>query len=444
MVVYSDGLRPGRAAADGASLLDIGMTDYNINRRDFLKGVGLTSVGLAMAAEELVFTEQPASAQGAPVTFAVIGLGPQGREILSALAKVPNCTVAAICDNYTSEAYVKRAQTIVPSATFVDDYKKVLDNKAVQGVFVATPTHLHKQIVLDAIAAGKHVYCEAPLAVDLAEAKAIAQAGAAAKTIFQAGLQYRANKMHNHVVNFYRAGAAGHNCGGRGQWHQKGSWKRPAPTPDREAAINWRLKKATSLGVEGEQGIHSLDVFSWYQKALPLSIFGAGATNHWTSDGMEVPDTIQLMLEYPNAQHYLFDATLVSSYNVACEVFMGSNCSILIRDQRSWMFKETDSPLLGWEVYAKKEPFLEERGIALVADSTQLLAQGKEPGKVGADVTKTAVYYAAEAFANSIRTGKKPIAGALEGYQATVVAAKAHEAVMTGSKVQLAKELFDL
>jgi predicted dehydrogenase len=113
------------------------------------------------------------------------------------------------------------------------------------------------------------------------------------------------------------------------------------------------------------------------------------------------------------------------------------------------MFKETDSPLLGWEVYARKDKLgigedTTGTGIALVADATKLIAQGKQPGEVGQDVTKTALYQALSAFLDSIHTGKKPAAGPLEGYQATLIASKAHEAVMTGSKITFQKEWFDL
>jgi predicted dehydrogenase len=428
------------------------MTDTNgLNRRDFLRGVTLTSVGLAMAAEEIILTEQSAGAQGdakaaAPVNCAVIGLGTQGKEILASLAKLGNGPVVALCDSYASPPFLKRSTDIAPSATVVQDYRKVLEMANVQAVFVATPTHLHKQIVLDALAAGKHVYCEAPLAVDLAEAKAIAAAGAAAKTVFQPGLQFRCNKMHNHAVSF--SGGMATKIGGQGQWNKKGSWKRDVGNPERTAALNWRLGKATSLGLPGEVGIHSLDIASWYLKALPISVTGTGATMFYGGDGMEVPDTVECILEYPGNVRFTYSATLASSFAGSYELFYGTDCSILVRDQRAWMFKETDSPLLGWEVYARKEKVGDDTGIVLVADATQIMARGEEPGKVGADISKTALYQAVDAFLGRVRGDKKDpkrvANGALEGYQATVIAAKAHEAVMTGSKITFTKEMFDL
>lgn len=426
------------------------MTDSSHNRRDFLKGVTLSSVGLAaLSAEEIVLAQArpaatPAAARPEPVMCAVIGLGPRGREILQALARMPGATVGAVSDTYTVPAFVRRARDIVPRAAFMEDYRRAIAMPIVRAVFVATPTHLHKQIVLDALQAGKHVYCEAPLAVDLAEARAIAQAGAAARTVFQPGLQYRTNMQHTHVYTFMRAGALGRHVGGRGQWHRKGSWKRPGPTPDRERAINWRLRRATSLGLPGEVGIHGMDVAAWYLRALPVAVQGFGATIQWTADGMEVPDTVQCVLEFPRNVRFIYSATLANSFEDSYEVLYGSDCAILIKDQRAWMFKETDAPLLGWEVWARKDRIGDETGIALIAGSTQLLAQGRSPSKEGFDVSKTALFQACESFLNSVRTNSRPLVGALEGLRANVIAAKAHEAVTTGQRIAFQREWFEL
>ncbi len=415
-----------------------------MDRRDFLMGAALTGLTMGLVVEELRAEPQAAGQAAAPaappVSCAVVGLGLRGREILTALAKLPGAPVAAICDSYTSEAYVKRAQTIAPNAKFEADYKAVLGNPAVKAVFVATPSHLHKQIVLDAIQAGKHVYCEAPLASSIDDARAIAQAGAAAKTIFQAGLQYRANKMHNHAITFL--GDMGKPVGARAQWHRKTSWRAAAPTPDRERELSWRMYKASSAGLPGEVGIHQFDVISWYLKEQPVAV--TGFANAAAKDGMEVPDTIQCLLDYPSGIRMVYDATLCNSFDGSYEIILGPAFAMMIRDQRGWMYKETDSPLLGWEVYARKDKYGDENGIALVADATKLMSQGKEPGKVGTDVGKSALYQSVEAFLNSVRTGAKPAATAEIGFQANVVAVRAHEACLSGSRVEITADSLKL
>ena len=95
-------------------------------------------------------------------------------------------------------------------------------------------------------------------------------------------------------------------------------------------------------------------------------------------------------------------------------------------------------------MYARKDKFGDETGITLVANATQLLAQGKIPGQenVTNDPTKTPFYTALEEFVTCIRQSKKPECGPQEGMQAAVVAIKANEAIKNGSKVAFQPEWF--
>jgi predicted dehydrogenase len=447
----------------------------NINRRDFLRGVTLSSLGLALNVEEITAHAAPeqgaaaAKPAGPPVKVGVIGLGPRGRDILTSLARLgPAAPVVAICDSFQAPPFLKRAKDIAPTTAVESDYKNLLGNKDIQAVFIATPSHKHKQVVLDAIQAGKHIYCEAPLASDMAEAKEIAQAGKGAKTVFQSGLQQRCNALAVHVNNFIRSAATGKMTSGRAQWHKRMSWRQAYPDAAREAELNWRLKKETSAGLLGEIAIHQIDTASWYLKALPVSVTAFGAILE-LNDGRTVPDTVQCVFEYPNSARYSYDATLTNSFDDAYELFMGTDAAVVLRDIRAWMFKEASAAQLGWEVFARKDilkigsPELGSglqigTGIALVADASKQLALGKDPGKMATDVSRTALHQSIEVFLNSCRAGKlapvveptrehptPPIApGAEEGYQATVVAIKANEAVNSGGKITFEKEWFTL
>jgi predicted dehydrogenase len=419
------------------------------NRRDFLRNSSMASLMAMMGAMELRAEEKPKAEAtddekpGPPVNCAVIGLGAWGREILSSLARLPNAPVLGICDTYP--AFVKRSAERAPKAEKYEDYRKVLENKEVQAVIVATPTHQHREIAIAALQAGKHVYCEAPLAHTTDDAKAIAKAAkSAGKQIFQCGLLLRSNPIHNHVVGFVRTGALGKAAITRAQFHKKQSWRTPSPNPDREKELNWRLSKDTSLGLIGELGIHHVDVVAWYHKVLPVSVTGFSHLLKW-QDGRDVADTIQAVLEFPAGLCMVYDATLANSFEGNCELHCGTDSAIYMRDSRAWLIKETDAPLLGWEVYARKEDFLpsKEAGIALVANSTKLLAQGKEPAEAAAD-SDTPLFYALKEFIANINMSKTPSAGYEAGYTATVTAIKANEAINGNKKVDLAKELFNL
>ena len=411
-----------------------------IDRRDFLKGAAAT-VALLFTAEELMAQEAATAVTGPAVKFGVVGLGLWGKEVLSTLSRLPSAQVTAICDTY--EPFLNKGKEIAPNAVTFTDYAKLLASDA-EAVVIATPSHLHKDIALAAIQAGKHVYCEAPLAASIDEAKAIALAGKGSAKVFQVGLQGRSNLLNKHVNGFVKTGVLGNAAQVHAQFNRKDSWRRMAPTPEREKEINWRLAKATSPGLVGEAGIHHVDLANWYLNGLPTAVTGFGSIVNW-SDGRDVPDTIQAIFEYPNGVRMIFTSTLASSFSNSYTLFQGSNASLMMRDKRSWMIKEADSPLLGWEVYARKEPCYDETGICMVADSTKLLEAGKEPSKEGSvEPSKEALYCALENFTKSIRDGAKVSCGAVEGYQATVAALKANESVLSGSKVALPAEVFTL
>lgn len=419
------------------------MSNGAIDRRDFIKGAA-ASMALLFAAEELFAAEgaTETAVAGPPVKFGVVGIGQWGREILSTLSKMPSAQITAICDTY--EPFLNKGKEIAPNAGTFTDFKKVLESPDVEAVIVATPTHLHKDIVISALQAGKHVYCESPLASTIEDAKAIAMAAQGTKQVFYAGQQGRSNLLYKHVSNFVKAGVLGNTAMVHAQWHKKDSWRRMAPTPEREAELNWRISNKTSAGLVGETGIHHLDLANWYLNSLPTAVIGFGSIINW-NDGRDVPDTVQCIFEYPQNVRMIFSATLANSFSNAYTLFQGSNSSLMMREKRAWMIKEADSPLLGWEVYAKKEQCFDETGICMVADSTKLLEAGKEPSKEGSvEPTKEALYCALENFTRSIREGSKPACGALEGYQATVVAIKANEAILSGTKISYQPDWFEL
>ncbi len=431
---------------------------FSMDRRRFL-GLSAGAALLLTAAGEIIAAPEgsgsPATTPGAapaaapkpnpgpPVKCAVIGLGVQGRAILEGLKKEGAAPVAAVCDNYAGA--FNRARALAPQAATLEDYRRVLDLPDVQAVFVATPTHLHKQIVLDAVSAGKAVYCEAPIAHTVEDAREIALAGKGSKNVFQVGLVQRADPLAQQVIKFIDADAVGTLVQARAQYNKRNSWRRAASTPEREKALNWRLSKAISTGIAGEAGIHQIDLISWFAKTLPVSVTGYGSIIGWP-DGRDTPDTVQALIEYPKGMYLNFAGTLVSSFDNVNETLMGVNSAIFMRGGRGWMVKEADSPALGWEVYARKEPAQGETGIALVANATKILDMGAKPSATAAPaVTEDEYTHQSVAdFVMAVRKKTKPAAGWKEGFESTVSAIKVNEAIVSGTKITFQKNWFEL
>jgi predicted dehydrogenase len=442
-----------------------------VNRRDFLKSSSFATLMTMLGGVQLLGQTPPVEAPSgdAKIKLAVIGLGAWGREILTALGKLERADTAAICDSYG--ASVRRSSTAAPGAVQVEDYKKILENKDIKAVIIATPTHQHAEIAIAALKAGKHVYCEAPLANTIEDARAIAIAARDAKRqVFQAGLQMRADPQRHFLLPFIRSRALGEWVMARAQWHKKQSWRAASSNAEREKALNWRLNKEVSLGLLGEVAIHQVDQAGWFMNARPVSVSAIGSNQFWKD--REVADTVHALFEFPNRVQLAYDCSLANSFDADYEMYYGSDAAVMLRENKAWMFKEVDSPLLGWEVYARKDDFYRETGIALKAGGskqTSLDEKVTSPMKL----EDTALYNALDRFLrNAIELGAaeedavsafgaedktsiddqvsrvkarlRPTAGFLDGFQATVMAVKANEAVVTGNRIQFKPDWFEL
>jgi hypothetical protein len=155
----------------------------------------------------------------------------------------------------------------------------------------------------------------------------------------------------------------------------------------------------------------------------------------------------------------------------------GSDAAVMMRESRAWMFKEVDSPLLGWEVYAAKLKVFNETGIALVAGASKPPPVDKQGQPIVPDpLTTTPLFYALNNFllnANELTQAaevykasygaddvdgmmeqlgkisreaavKRPAAGYLAGFQAVVTSVKANEAILAGKRIELKPELYEL
>jgi predicted dehydrogenase len=416
-----------------------------LSRRNFLKKSSFGTLSGVLATAERIPAESPSILAAIPedlMRCAVIGFGEWGREIAKAIHEVEDTELSTICDVFP--LILRRAQRDFPSAHRETDYTVVLADETIHAVFVATPTHLHKDIVIAALEAGKHVYCEAPIAHTIEDARAIAQAAKKAKgQIFQAGLLYRTEPQYRSVFGFIRSGALGKTAMVRSQWHYKDSWRRTSSSNQREQALNWRLDQSLSLGLVGEIGIQQIDTCMWINGQLPSAVSGFGSVMYW-QDGRTVPDTTQSLIEFPNGENMLFDATLVSGFDAMYDLYFGSDSTIILRDNKAWMFKEVDAPQLGWEVYARKDKFYKETGIALLANATKLDAIGTDPTADDPNA-KAPIWHAVKAFADNFNYGPfDSVVNYQTAYEATVVAIKASEAVKTGSKITFLPEWFSI
>lgn len=420
----------------------------DLTRRSFLEQAAAAGLVLSLGASAARAAAAGDEEKVWPDTgVGVIGLGAQGRVLLEALGKLPWAKVKGLADPY--QASHRRAGELAPEAAKHTDYRALLADAAIQAVFIATPTHLHKQVVLDALQAGKHVYCEAPLAHTIDEARAIAQAGKAATTRFCVGHQLRATPLYPHSRKFVLSGVLKDVVAVGATYRKKHSWRMAGATPEREAELNWRLDPAVSTGLVGEVGIHPLEYACWALRLTPVRpvrVSGVGSILAW-KDGREVADTVSVVYELENGVRLKFDATLGGSYGGTELTLVGTDGTIILRGERGWLVKEADAPQMGWEGYARKDDLLGESGIVLIANATKLLEQDKLPSETanhGLEPGKDPWFYTVEHFLQRVNDGEAVACSAEDGFAAAVLAIRGNEAVATGQTVAFAPDAFTL
>lgn len=370
-----------------------------------------------------------------PKLVAVVGTGRQGRAIITELAKIDGAKVSAVCDS--NAARLKNGLERAPGAEGFSDHRTLLEKRRdLDAVIVATPTHLHRAIAEDALQAGKHLYCEAPLAHTVEEARAIVAAAEAAKTrVFMAGFQGRSNPVYQLARTFYRTDAFRDFIGATTHFHRKTSWRFPSPDGAAEKAVNWRLDPEVSTGLVGEIGAQQLDVVQWFRNRLPTSVSGGGAIL-FHKDGRTVPDTVHATLGFGDGTAMTFEASLANSYGGQHEVLRGTNGTFHLAWTHGWMFKEIDAATLGWEVYALRQQFHQDEGIIVIADATKLAAVGQL--KAGIGLPYPPLYYALGDFLKSVTFPNVPVpCSARDGLAATVVGIRANQAVTSGTTLDI-------
>ena len=298
------------------------MKDALINRREFLRNLGVIGAGalLSMSPWLSVFSEV-VETSGEKCRLAIIGTGSRGRFLMSFLLQNPKVEIVALCDIY--QPSMEKALNLVREAKVYTDYRKVLENKTVDAVLVATPLNLHCQIVLDAFDAGKHVFCEKSIGFTMEECFRIYKKHISTGKVFFTGQQRLFDPRYIKAMEMIHAGTFGEINAIRTFWYRNGDWRREVPSSDLERLINWRLYREYSKGLMTELACHQLQIGSWALQELPVKVIGHGAITYW-KDGREVYDNVSCIYVFENGKKMTFDSVISNKFYGLEEQIMGS------------------------------------------------------------------------------------------------------------------------
>ena len=286
------------------------------NRRNFIK----TGAGSAIAAGGFLNLNPRAMGSNEKVTLALIGGHNQGRGVaLRAIKEGAQFKTFCDLDPAVLEkvgAELGEAQGSKP--LFEKDFRRVLDDKEIQGVVIAIPDHWHARAMILACQAGKDVYVEKPLSQTIEEGHLMREAARKYNRVVQVGTQRRSGDHFRSAVEYVASGKIGKVCEIKAWIYQtRKSIGRPAdgtpppgvdydvwlgPAPKRpfnenRFHYNWRFFWDYGNSELGNQGVHVLDVAIWaiqkmrgMDKCLPTRISASGGI-YWLDDAKEVPDT---------------------------------------------------------------------------------------------------------------------------------------------------------
>ena len=314
------------------------MTQGKHTRRDFLKTTaGITAAGMAVPYIFTAATARAEQSQSDKLVVAAIGVGGRGTDIGKQAARLGN--MAACADVHLGNAN-NFAKEVGGNCQVYQDYRKVLDRKDVQAVTIGTPDHWHIKIAIDAISAGKDVYCEKPLTLTIDESKMICKAVKASDRVFQVGTQQRSEVFGRgflEAVAIARSGRLGKKLRAKASVGEATSggpfataeppkeldfdfWLGQAPTvPFCPNRIGWNFRwwYDYSGGNVTDWGVHHTDIAMW--------ALGGDETGAVEVEGKgEFPLGRDLMLDYLLGKKPVGE--LPNSYNVVRKF----NCNMLL------------------------------------------------------------------------------------------------------------------
>jgi predicted dehydrogenase len=281
----------------------------------------------------------------------VVGPGDRGTYVMSVFQQDTHVHVAALCDVYAE--HIDRARQKAPDAKSFTDHRKLLEEKSIDAVLIATPDHWHSRIAIDALNAGKDVYVEKPLTRRIEEGPPIVKAARINERVCQVGMQQRSGIHYLRAKREYLdTGRLGKISLARTWWHGNSYHLRKAPASLRERPsnldwahflgpvkwrdwdpqqyYNWRAYLDFGGGQVTDLFTHWIDVVHMFMGSeVPKSAVAAGGVYAY-KDGRTAPDTINVLLEYPAEFTATFEATLVPGVKGEGIEFCGTEGRLLI------------------------------------------------------------------------------------------------------------------
>ena len=333
--------------------------DNEVSRRNFIRS---STAVLAAAPAAL-----PALGANDKTTVGWVGTGSRGNYVMDMMYKALGKTVevTAVCDTYKGNLAKgkDRVQTTGGNTpkTFVD-YRDILKDPSIDVVFITTPEHLHHDMVIAALAAGKNIYLEKPIAHTIEEGWDIVRAAKKSGKIVQVGTQNRSNSLYIKAKEMFAQGMIGDIHYVRAFWYRNSlndnpAWRYAIPDDadesntdfnrflgtakkrpfDKGRYYQWRLYWDYSGGISTDLLVHQTDITNFVVgKTVPTSCMASGGIYRWTeaNDDREVPDTLSAIYDYADKFHINYSCYFGNEQYGYGEQFCGNEGTIEVLNRQ--------------------------------------------------------------------------------------------------------------
>lgn len=301
-----------------------------MDRRNFLRNTLVTTIGAGVSAavpmDVLAAIRKPVAAS-AVIRVGLIGCRGQGWANITSMLKLSEVQCVALCDIDQTVLNSRKADLlkIGNQATLYTDYRKLLDNKDIDVVIVATPDHWHCLQMIQAAEAGKDVFCEKPVANSIYEANLMVQAAARYNKIVQVAQWQRSQQHFQDAIAFVQSGKLGNITSAKAWMYRGGTTPLPvAPNEPVPAGVDYDMWLGPAQkrpfnknrfhyefrwfwdyagGLMTDWGVHLIDMVLLGMKAtVPKSVVAQGSKYVFPTDARETPDVMTALYDFGNFQ----------------------------------------------------------------------------------------------------------------------------------------------
>ena len=358
----------------------------------------------------------------ARVRMGFIGVGHRGGRQAEHVGKdfADRAEVVALADVRQESLEQARARLGTEVETYTD-WQRLLEREDVEAVCVSTPQFARSEIVLAAFAAGKHVYCEKPLALSVADCEAMITAGKQAGKVFTVGQQMRYHQHLNRMSQLIEADEIG-----TPQLVWLKEFRNPFPS-----TMAWAFDKARSGGALVEKSCHHFDVFSWLLRTPAVRVFASGGQAvHQEIFGVDsnIVDHAWVTVEHEGGRKGMLGLCFFAGQPHSREGGIGTHMrDIGVIGDRGMITTEGFTGGRNLEVHYSDRADVTR--ISFDASRGRREALFERDGNWGIWVD----------FFNCVETGAVPIASGEVGRQALAVALAAERSLETGAPVRVSE-----